>query len=69
MTDPIRFHNLLAEAAFAADHGHDAKALVCLDEARNLVLPRIYERVPFGGRPEDDPTRSPADRAAWRVAR
>ena len=62
----LRYHNLLAEASHLAKNHHLAKAKQCLVEALTIL--------DEGGagdalRPEDDPFRSKADRAAWREAR
>ena len=67
IADSIRFQNLLKEAKHNVDVEHEAKALLCLDEARNILLAEV--RKPWTGRPEDDPNRSAATKAAWREAR
>ena len=67
IADGIRFQNLLTEAKHNVEIEHEAKALLCLDEARNLLLAEV--RKPWSGKPEDDPNRSKATRAAWRDAR
>lgn len=58
--------NRLQEAIHSLQQDHDGAALTHIDEARALLMP---PRIPWTGKPEDDPNRSPADRAAWRAAR
>ena len=67
IADSLRFQNLLTEAKHNVEIEHEAKALLCLDEARSLLLASV--RKPWTGRPEDDPNRSEADKAAWRLAK
>ena len=62
----LRFENLLSEALHAQRAGHEGKAASCLNEALGLIAPQA---VPFVGKPEDDPNRTEADRAAWRAAK
>lgn len=66
MIDKIRFKNLLFEAAHSIDKGHDGRALLCLDEARLLL---IEPAVPPKVKPEEDPARPTFDREAWRKAK
>jgi hypothetical protein len=61
--------NSLQEAIHYLQLGHDGTALTHVDVARSLLLPKIYERIPYSGPPENDPNRSEADRDAWRAAR
>jgi hypothetical protein len=58
--------NRLHEVIHYLEIGHEGLALQHLDEARELLIP---PRVPWPGKPEDDPSRSSEDRAAWRKAR
>ena len=58
--------NRLTEAIHYLEQGRDGMALPHIDEARALLL---APRLPWTGRPEDDPNRTPATRAAWREAR
>jgi len=60
MIDKIRFGNLLHEAA-ASVHNPE-RALLCLDQARLMLIPPVLPRRPA---PEMDPARSPLDRADW----
>ena len=57
--------NRLREAIFFLETNKEGQALVHIDEARALLIP---PRPPCC-RPEDDPNRSPSDRAVWRQAR
>lgn len=62
--DAIRYENLLQEAIRLGRLGQHQAAQPLLVEARHLVIldtPAV--------RPEDDPSRTPADREAWRMAR
>ena len=58
--------NRLTEAIHYLELGRDGAALGHIDEARALLIPPAQ---PWAGRPEDDPNRTPATRAAWRAAR
>jgi len=58
--------NRLTEAIHYLEQGHEATALNHIDEAKAILT---APRVPWVGRPEDDPNRTPATRAAWREAR
>ena len=66
--DINRFRNLVNEAVFMAEHHHEGRAANHLREALDLLTPHLQTQI-FTGRPEDDPSRSDADRAAWRAAR
>jgi hypothetical protein len=62
--DAIRYENLLQEAIRLGRLNQHQVAQPLLVEARHLVFlnaPAV--------RPEEDPSRSPADREAWRLAR
>jgi len=68
MTTPLKFKNLCLEAIHLAEVGHEAGAVLCLDQARGMLVPAPV-RPAFCGRPEDDPSRPKADREDWRNAR
>ncbi len=60
----IRFENLLQEAIRLGRLNQHQAAQPLLVEARHLVIldtPAVH--------PEEDPSRTPADREAWRLAR
>lgn len=58
--------NRLTEAIHYLEQGHEGTAMTHIDEARAILT---APRIPWTGRPEDDPNRTPATRAAWRAAR
>lgn len=61
----LTFLNCLDEAGHAHRAGRDDRALELLEHAKAALVAPQYPRV----RPEDDPKRSPLDRAFWRLAR
>ena len=54
----LRAINILEEAIHALKGEHEGRAAQLVDQARGTLL-----------LPENDPNRSEADRAAWRLAR
>lgn len=61
--------NRLQEAIYYLQAGQNYTALTHLDEARALIVPARPQRIPYVGLPENDPNRTPEDRAQWRAAR
>lgn len=58
--------NILEETIHALKAEHDGRAVQLLDQAKAAIVAPVTT---WSGRPEDDPSRSPSDRSAWRAAR